>query len=273
MRIAIAAALLAASSLALADPTPDLANELFGILNTGGPANDPLKIKPPRLVLDRQVAIAPADYTTVVDQPINEDNVAVAKQTTIAKSVDGTATWIALDYDLRALCAKASCDKDPPVGNGHMAALFDAAQPIAWDNATAGGKAARKLVTAPATMDRKIDPGAADADTLFESTLGDPAAFAKAISDRTDAVMFGSDPGERFVGGAAIRAQLVKWKLAFKLRDGVQAGATSSKTIAFVAANVDAAKSGAKPTAYRVFAIYEKTNGAWRAVLVQFSNR
>ncbi|HEY1550917.1 MAG TPA: hypothetical protein VGG28_23975 [Kofleriaceae bacterium] len=269
----IAIALLASSSLVFGDTPHDPTNELLGILNTGGPANEPLKIAP-RLVLDREVAVAPADYTTAVDQPIGDSLYAVAKQTTIAKSADGTASWVALDYDLQELCASEACAKHPPVdANGHMAALFDAAQPIAWDTATAGGKAARKLVAAPTTIVRRIDAGAEDADKLFEATLGDPAAFAKAISDRKDAVMFGSDPGERFVGGVAIRAQLAKWKLAFKLRDGVQAGVTSSKTIAFVAANVDAVKSGAKPAAYRVFAIYEKTNGAWRTVLLQFSNR
>jgi hypothetical protein len=123
-------------------------------------------------------------------------------------------------------------------------------------------------------MPERVDPAAAEAVKRFRATLGDPAAFAKSISDRKDVVLFGSDLNERYVGGAAVRATLATWKLAFAIRDGVAAGVTASKTVAWVAAYVDARMAG-KPTpsaVYLVSAVYEKHGTSWDIVLLQFSN-
>ena len=54
----------------------------------------------------------------------------------------------------------------------------------------------------------------------------------------------------------------------------MQAGVTSSKTIAFVAANLDATslkKPKAKPTPYRVLFVYENTGTSWQLVQAHFS--
>src|SRR5262249_60023024 len=106
----------------------------------------------------------------------------------------------------------------------------------------------------------------------FEATIGDVKAFAKTVSQRNDVVLYGSELAERTVGGNEVRAQLAKWKLAFKVRDGVQAGISSSKTTAWVAANLDASKPGdKKPTPYRALLVYEKhADTGWGVVPLHF---
>jgi hypothetical protein len=257
--------MMATASIAIADPNVDM---MVKIANTGGPGNDPLPIKP-RLVLGTTAVIAPADYTKVVDS-FGGDNYVKSAHPVVATSADGSAAWVAIDLEFREFCAKASCDHDPPVATGHMTAVFDAGKPIAWNIAKIAKAKAKP--PAPSTLPRQIDAAAQDAEKMFESTISDPAALAKSVSDRKDVVLYGSDAGERYLGGAAVRAQLAKWKLGYKVRDGIQAGATANGKVAFVAANVDAARATDKtPTPYRMFAIYEKANDGWRLVQLQFS--
>lgn len=116
--------------------------------------------------------------------------------------------------------------------------------------------------------------GAEDVVKVFEASLGDPKAFAATVSDRADVVLYGSELAERTVGGAKVKAKLSAWKLAFKVRDGIQAGVTKSRRVAWVAANVDATstkkpKNPSEP--YRVLALYEKTGSEWKLVQAQFS--
>jgi hypothetical protein len=125
----------------------------------------------------------------------------------------------------------------------------------------------------PSELERSV-AGAEDVVKQLESTLGDPKRLAASVSARKDVVLFGSEPDERTTGGEAVRAQLLAWKLAFKVRDGIVAGKTASKTLAYVAANVDAkslARPKDKPMPYRMFVIYEKTGAAWQIVLMHFS--
>jgi hypothetical protein len=253
-----------------ADPLENtVEDELGHLLNTGGPA-EPKQPIAPRLILDRTVAVSPADYTdVVVSHAMEESRFVNARQPVFVKSADGTASWVVADLGLFDMCSKpAGCDRDPPVGRGHVVAVFDHdGKAVAW---AIGWSLTASQRTTPDVFARRIDPGTEDAVHEFESTLGDPAAFAKTISDRKDAVLFGSEPTEHYIGGALVRARLAKWRLALKIRDGVQAG-LAAKSVAFVAANVDATANG-KTTPYRLFAIYEKTDGAWRAVLVQFAD-
>jgi hypothetical protein len=107
------------------------------------------------------------------------------------------------------------------------------------------------------------------------TALADPQKLAASVDDRKDAVLFGSEPKERFVGTKDVRATLLRWKLAFQVRDGVAAGLTSSKSVAWVAANVDARpsdKPAAKATPYRATLVYEKIEGTWKLVVLQFSS-
>ena len=107
----------------------------------------------------------------------------------------------------------------------------------------------------------------------FEATLGDPKALAASVSARKDVVLYGSEFAERYVGAAA-KAQLAKWNLAFKVQGGIQAGVGAAKTIAWVAANVDASSiknPKAATTPYQLFAIYEQTGADWQLVAAHFA--
>ncbi len=170
---------------------------------------------------------------------------------------------------------------DAPVGM-HAVVLYELDKKRTWHTVAwhisyvvdaAHQTAAQKQGITPTVLERATT-GADDVAALFESTCGDPKVFAKTISDREDVVLFGSDATERTLGGAKVRARLATWSLAFKVRDGVRAGLTSSKTVGWVAANVDATstkKPKDKPQPYRVFAIYEKQGTTWQLVNASFS--
>lgn len=116
--------------------------------------------------------------------------------------------------------------------------------------------------------------GAEDVVALFRTTMQVPEELAKSVSDRRDVVLYGSATAERTVGGAKVRAKLAAWNLSFKIVDGVQAAVSTSKTAAFVAANVEATslKNPKQPASpYRVLAIYEKGPTTWRLVSLHFS--
>lgn len=185
----------------------------------------------------------------------------------IANAIDGKATWIASEVSLPQFSPP---DRMP--NDAHMTGLFDgdAKGPLFVHLGDTDSKKSRT----PGKLERHVDPAAAAAVKRFEATLGDPAAFAKTVSDRDDVVLYGSEAKERYVGCEAVRAALRKWKLAFSVRDGVVAGATASKTVAWLAANVDARPAGkpkAPATPYRVTVIYELHGAAWDIVQLQFS--
>ncbi len=212
-------------------------------------------------------------------------------KTTVGVSADGTAAWLSADIAQFAVCGEGRCYKQKPTQYSdwyHVTALYEATgtKPVAWHiGQPISGKDQKAAMAKPPVLDaipKKIDAGAEDVVKLFESTIGDPKAFAKTVSDRKDVVLYGSDLPERYVGGAAVKKQLEKWNLAFKAAGGIQAGVTTSKTIAWVAAHVDAlpAKNAkAKATPYRVLAIYERTgiasamstSASWRLVNIHFS--
>jgi hypothetical protein len=197
----------------------------------------------------------------------------------IGKSADGKAQWVATDITYGFACGMEGCDKmiAPEV---HGAALFDANRhAVAWSlglvvtgSTTPGEKSPRIKPGKLAPLHDGVDAGAEAAVAVFKGSIGDPEALAKTISDRKDTVMFGSELPERYVGATTVRATLRKWKLGFTVHDGIQSGVSASKTTAWVAANVDAAKKGdKKSTPYRVFAIYDKQGTSWQLVLLHFS--
>jgi hypothetical protein len=204
---------------------------------------------------------------------------------TDAIAADKKAYWVAADLiEFEIGCGMAPCPPPPPPppAKSHGTFLWQLGA-TDWElvamaaSPTVTGKeqaAAMKLGTKPPAIDKKIDAGAEDAVKLFEATLGDPKALAKSVSARKDVVLFGSEPAERTVGGAKVAAKLQGWNLALKVRDGIQAGTTSSKTVAWVTANVDATslkKPKDKPVPYRLFVIYEKTGAEWKLVHANFA--
>jgi hypothetical protein len=136
-------------------------------------------------------------------------------------------------------------------------------------------KATAKAIAAgdPAALESSIASEAQGAVDRFKASLADPAALVATLAARNDVTLLGSAPGERYTG-AAVRTQLARWGLKLAVRDGVRAGVTKSKSVAWVAANVDArpVKSpAAKPTAYRALFLYERTGTSWQLVHLSFS--
>lgn len=212
------------------------------------------------------------------------DQYPVSSTVVNALASDRKSLWLSADLSQLQFgvgCGREPCPSlPPPPIEHHAVVLYDLNKghwtAIAWHiarvvNGKAQAAALRKHVV-PDALVRKID-GADDAVALFEKTIGDPKAFAKTVSDRKDAVLYGSEVDERVDGGAKVRDQLLAWNLVLKVRDGLCAGVTASRTVAWIAANVDAmsAKKPKDKQPYRLFAIYEKTGKEWSLVNASFS--
>jgi len=228
-----------------------------------------------------------ASARTWADADHDIRDLAQVKDPTIGTASDGKAAWAATVsrramqcHGLSGTFDQCKSFEDPPV---NVLALFDKLgkkwNPIAVHSAvpvTAKDQAKQVADGAKlAAIPNAIDASAQGAVTAFKAGLADPKALAASVSKRADAVLFGSAPKEKFVGGARVAATLAKWNLTFTIRDGITAGTTSSKTVAWVAANVDArpaGKSAASATPYRLMCIYEldKAN-AWKLVAIAFS--
>lgn len=205
-----------------------------------------------------------------------------AKRVFALGATDKSVAWAAFDLKRWSGCDDAkACKGKAPFATLHVAMLlekgrngwtsgvFHYAEPFthkAYKKALKDGKTLSPLA-------KKIDAGAEDAVKVFEASIGDPVKLAATVSPRKDVVLYGSDLPERYVGGAAVKKQLLKWDLSLKVRDGIQAGVSKGKTVAWVAANVDArpVKVMALPTPYRLLAIYEKVGTSWQLVQASFS--
>jgi len=199
-------------------------------------------------------------------------------------SSDKTVAWIAADMaDFEVGCGAAPCPPPPPppAAQRHATALYekkgDDWVPIVWDVAQVVNAkdqaAAIKQGTMPDAIPSKID-GADDAVAAWKAAIGDPKALAASVSSRKDVVLYGSESAERVVGGAQVAAKLKAWNLAFKVRDGVSAGVSPSKTVAWIAANLDsvsAKKPTDKPVPYRALFLYEKQGADWKLVSANFA--
>jgi hypothetical protein len=206
------------------------------------------------------------------------------REPTIATSADGRAAWATTGARRGGQCAgltgtidKCKDDEVPGVnvlvlfekdGKRWNPAVVHSAIPMAGkDHAKRIGDGAK---LAPIT--NQIDPAAEAAVAVFKASLGDAKQLAASVSKRKDAVLLGSAPKETFVGGAKVAATLAKWKLALSVHDGIAAGVTGSKTVAWIAANVDAKSEAGATTPYRLLALYElEKTKAWRLVALSFS--
>lgn len=207
-----------------------------------------------------------------------------ARTSTAGLAADKKSAWIAAELEEWPMaCGTEDCASlpVPELERRHATALAEkvgedwqiTASHVSLIVTGKQQKKALKQGVMPSELERSV-AGAEDVVKQLQSTLGDPKRLAASVSARKDVVLFGSAPDEHTTGGEAVRAQLLAWKLAFKVRDGIVAGKTASKTLAYVAANVDAtslARPKDKPMPYRLFVIYEKTGAAWQIVLMHFS--
>lgn len=274
---AVLVLLLCAPGAALAGPSPaDPAFALMEQVATDGTASE--GATPMVFQFDPAGTFrSPGSY----DEPDGATGYVDARKRVVAISLDKTAAWIAADLAEFGYCGDCGMAKRPVDAWQHGTMLIELGEP--WTPVAAhlayavDGKRQAAAIKAGATLPALPPRDNQDADDVarqFMASIADPALFAATVSDRKDVVLYGSALPERYVGGAKVRAQLKKWNLAFTVRDGVHAGLTRSKTVAWVAANVDAI-SGKKPAGkaspYRVLAIYERTRGEWKLVQVHFA--
>jgi hypothetical protein len=244
----------------------------------GGGSTQP---RPPRFAFtERAALIAPRTVAEVHDKVWSP--AMFPRDSTVGLAADKKSAWIAAELEeMTRGCGLAPCGPEPIPQQRHATALAEkigddwqiTASHVSLIITGQEQKKAMKQGVMPGKLERSV-AGAEDVVKQLESTLGDPKHLAASVSARTDVALFGSAPGERTFGGQAVRAKLLAWKLAFKVRDGIVAGKSASKTIAYVAANVDAtslARPKDKPMPYRLFVVYEKTGAAWQIVLAHFS--
>ncbi|MBA3463206.1 MAG: nuclear transport factor 2 family protein [Deltaproteobacteria bacterium] len=261
------------------------ADEDIGTPSTSGEGVVYRKGKPPRFALSGAKAhVSPASTEAALDGADGLGDKTTIREVT-AMAADKKAYWIAGDVAEFVIgCGSAPCPPPPPPPptEYHSSFLWQLNgtdwDMVAWNIApVVTGKqqaAAIKNGAAPSAIAKRIDAGAEDVVKLFETSIADPKSFAATVSTRKDVVLYGNEPAERTVGGAKVKAKLEAWKLGFKVRDGIQAGVTSSKTVAWVAANVDstsAKKPKDKPVPYRVLALYEKSGKDWKLVHANFA--
>lgn len=208
--------------------------------------------------------------------------VAMRRPVIATSTADPKVAWYAADVAATPGCdITKPCAKKPSLFLTGTVLLEQSSgrwYPVAWHVAKplTGKQQADELAAGKTLSDvpNRIDPGAEPVAKRFAETIGDPKAFAATISTRADTLMFGSSANERWLGGAAVSAQLAKWKLGLTVQGGTQAGITGGGKVAWVGANVMAAPIGkpkAKPTPYRVTAIYERNGEDWRVVQLHFS--
>lgn len=222
-----------------------------------------------------------------------------ADQLVVAAASSGRVAWAAAELALFTECVRLEnnpgeivgdpyvCPANPtlhgggayvPLGSLRATGIFERTRsgwrPVAYYLSTPISDRDQAQWIKDGALPEKIAPrvarAAAPVVRSFKATIGDPAKLAAAVSTRADVVLYGSGPKERYVGGAAARAQLARWKLALRVRDGINAGVTSSGEVAWVVANVDARAGRGKPVPYRLWVVYEKAGAGWQIVQLHF---
>jgi hypothetical protein len=193
----------------------------------------------------------------------------------VGLAADGHAGWVAADTGVIIACGMGGCakilrdaaheaDVKPPF---HQTALVDDGKVLLLHIGSTG-----KGVGYGEPMTTEIAADAKPVVEQFQKSIADPKALAATISARKDVVLYGTVATERFVGGAAARAALLKWGLTLSVHGGIRAGVTKSKQVAWIAADVDARTAKSKTsTPYRLTVVYENTGSEWKIVQIQFS--
>jgi hypothetical protein len=276
MRVILVAGVLisVAAPRARASPAADL-EAMFRELASAYQSDAP---KPRFAMAELEVQATDDDLYNAYDRLGGLDS--ETDRVTIGLTDDGAAAWLASDRRFVGDCGGDGGGCGKTIAKLHVSGVFEHGKdgwgPVVWDIATdvTGTRQAEMIKDgkALAAIPAKVD-GADAAVALFSSTIGDPKALAKTVSARKDTLLYGSEDGERYTG-AQVAATLLKWKLAFKVHDGVRAGLSTNGALAWVAANVDAtpvAKPKAKPTPYRALFVYLKAGDHWELVQAQFS--
>ena len=133
------------------------------------------------------------------------------------------------------------------------------------------------------TIANKLD-GPKALDALVRAAFGSRAAFADARSEREDGFNFGSGPGERIVGGTAIKRVFQKLSAEIRLHDGAHVVAASAwdpaqqaePWIGVALVNGDFTSKTRAATeltqTFRVLVVVLKEGNGWKIVQTQWSH-
>jgi hypothetical protein len=233
-------------------------------------------LKPAAFMFTPGQALAPAKEASFGD-PLSVINTPITS--TIAIAADGKSGWVTGMFGAPVICGQGDCvkmrreyEKHPEF---HGTLLVDGGQPVMMHlghNISDKDLADRVKNLEIGDVPAKLGAGAQPVVDLAKRTLPDAKAFAASISDRADVTLMGSAETERYVGGATVKKTLAGWNFGFEIKGNVAAGVTSSGTVAWLAANVDARAKNAKTTTpYHMTLICEKTGSDWKVVAAQFS--
>lgn len=118
--------------------------------------------------------------------------------------------------------------------------------------------------------------GSPELEKAVRAAFASRTAFADARSERDDGFNFGSGPGERVVGGTAIKKLFGRIRAELVLDGNAVRVSESSKTIGWAAVNVVWTQKSAAATdvsqTFRVLAVLIREGTAWKIVQTHFSN-
>lgn len=146
-------------------------------------------------------------------------------------------------------------------------------------NDVAFQRAASGELAALAPIPEGIAAGADGVYTRAAHDLDRATDFVASVSDRADAIFIGSAPGERTVGGAAIRESYGKHvtdgHVTLKKHGDIRVGVAPGGHVGWVLANVDLAvdvDGNVITEPFRAMLVYVEEDGEWRLVQAHLSN-
>jgi hypothetical protein len=110
--------------------------------------------------------------------------------------------------------------------------------------------------------------------TAFTDAFATREAFIAAFSERADAIDLGSAPGERIVGGKAVKRAFTSIAAEFQVIGPITAGRVDDR-VGWAAGNVGfTMEIAGEPTQqiFRVLAVFVREQAGWKIVLAQWSN-
>jgi len=117
--------------------------------------------------------------------------------------------------------------------------------------------------------------GLPELDKAVRAAFASRAAFTAARSEHPEAFNFGSAPGERVIGGAAIKRLFGRLRAELRLHDGARVAQVDAN-VGWAAVNVDFTSKSRAATdltqTFRVLAIMVREDETWRIVQTHWSN-
>ena len=209
-----------------------------------------------------QLATGPANVADAVSSSLGAGRDRLASRS-LHIGRDGDVAWIASELDAATLhLASTQLAQRDPVSGTWRVVVWHLAERVPNRRAYA---AARDGVLPDPSPIR--DRGDDQLRTAFRAAFASRTDLIAAFSEREDAIDFGSAPGERVLGGPAIKRAFTKMTGEPAIHDGIAAGRATANT-GWAAANVDYVLRDGTSQTYRVLAIFVDD----RIVLAHWSN-